>query len=116
HGQIYATNFVFRTVEVELAASIRHQDRTRRALFDDIIRAEQTDGRRILFEDERVIAFVPYFARYAYEVYVAPKRRVPHIFGLDDAESASLAAALKDVTVRFDNLWRTSFPYVLALH
>jgi UDPglucose--hexose-1-phosphate uridylyltransferase len=116
HGQIYATNFVFRTVEVEMAASIRHRDRTGRALFDDIIRAEQRDGRRVLFEDERVIAFVPYFARYAYEVYVAPKRRVPHVFGLDEGEVSALAAALKDVTVRFDNLWRTSFPYVMALH
>ena len=116
HGQIYATNFVFRTVEVELAASIRYRDRTGRALFDEVIRAEQQDGRRILFEDERVIAFVPYFARYAYEVYVAPKRRVSHVFGLDDAEVASLAAALGDVTARFDNLWRTSFPYVMALH
>ncbi len=116
HGQIYATNFVFKTVEVELAASIRHRDRTGRALFDDVIRAEQQDGRRILFEDERVIAFVPYFARYAYEVYVAPKRRVPHVFGLDDGEVTSLAAALQDVTARFDNLWKTSFPYVMALH
>jgi UDPglucose--hexose-1-phosphate uridylyltransferase len=116
HGQIYATNFVFKTVEIEMAASIRHRDRTGRALFDDVIRAEQQDGRRILFEDEHVIAFVPYFARYAYEVYVAPKRRVPHAFRLDDAEASSLAAALKDVTVRFDNLWQTSFPYVMALH
>ena len=63
-----------------MAASIRHRDRTGRGLFEDVIRAEQQDGRRILFEDERVIAFVPYFARYAYEVYVAPKRRVPHVF------------------------------------
>jgi len=116
HGQIYATNFVFRTIEVELGASIRHRDLTGRALFDDVIRAEQQDGRRILFEDERVIAFVPYFARYAYEVYVAPKRRVPHIFGLDDGEVVSLAAALGDVTARFDNLWQTSFPYVMVLH
>jgi UDPglucose--hexose-1-phosphate uridylyltransferase len=116
HGQIYATNFVFRTVEVELGASIRHRDQTGRGLFDDVIRAEQQDGRRILFEDERVIAFVPYFARYAYEVYVAPKRRVPHVFELDDAEVTSLAAALGNVTARFDNLWKLSFPYVMALH
>ena len=116
HGQIYATNFVFRTMEVEMAASIRHRGQAGRVLFDDIIRAEQQDGRRILFEDERVIAFVPYFARYAYEVYVAPKRRVPRVFALDDGEVASLAAALRDVTVRFDNLWQASFPYVMALH
>ena len=82
----------------------------------DIIRAEQQDGRRVLHEDDHVIAFVPYFARYAYEVYVVPKRRVAHVFDLNDAEVASLAGALSAVTVRFDNLWRMSFPYVQVLH
>jgi UDPglucose--hexose-1-phosphate uridylyltransferase len=115
-GQIYATNFVFKTIEIELSASVRHRNETGRGLFADIIAAEQKDGRRILYEDERVIAFVPYFARYAYEVYVAPKRRVAHVFDLTDDETMSLAFALKDVTVRFDNLWQTSFPYVMPLH
>ena len=82
----------------------------------DIIRAEQQDGRRVLHEDEHVIAFVPYFARYAYEVYVVPKRRVAHVFDLNDAEVAALAGALSAVTIRFDNLWRMSFPYVMVLH
>lgn len=116
HGQIYATGFVWRTMEVEQAAAVQYRRETGRGLYTDIIRAEQQDGRRILFEDERVIAFVPYFARYAHEVYVAPKRAVGHVHALDDAESASLAAALKEVTVRFDNLWRLSFPYVMVLH
>jgi UDPglucose--hexose-1-phosphate uridylyltransferase len=112
----YATSFVWKTIETELAASIRHRDETGRGLFDDIIRAEQQDGRRILHEDDQVIAFVPYFARYSYEVYVAPKRRVSHVFDLDDAESSALAEALKSVTARFDNLWQMSFPYVMVLH
>jgi UDPglucose--hexose-1-phosphate uridylyltransferase len=116
HGQIYATGFTWRTMEVEQAAAVAHRRETGRGLFEDIIRAEQKDGRRILFEDERVIAFVPYFARYAYEVYVVPKRAVGHVHALDDAEAASLAAALKDVTVRFDNLWRMPFPYVMVHH
>ena len=80
HGQIYATSFVWKTIETELAASERHQRDTGRGLMADIIRAEQQDGRRVLHEDEHVIAFVPYFARYAYEVYVVPKRRVAHVF------------------------------------
>jgi UDPglucose--hexose-1-phosphate uridylyltransferase len=116
HGQVYATNFVFKTIEIELSASIQYENETGRGLFADIIRAEQKDGRRILYEDERVIAFVPYFARYAYEVYVAPKRRVAHIFDLTDDETNSLAGALKNVTVRFDNLWQMPFPYVMPLH
>jgi UDPglucose--hexose-1-phosphate uridylyltransferase len=85
--------------------------------MDDVIRAEQHDGGpRILHEDDHVVAFVPYFARYAYEVYVVPKRRVAHVFDLDDVEVASLAGAIAAVTVRFDNLWRMSFPYVQVLH
>ncbi len=116
HGQIYATNFVFKTIEQELQASQQYLHEHGRGLFADIIVAEQRAGCRILYEDEHSIAFVPYFARYAYEVYVAPKRRIPTIYALNDAEGASLARAIKDVTVRFDNLWQMSFPYVLALH
>lgn len=116
HGQIYATNFVFKTIETELLVARRHFQATGRVLFTDIIAAEQADGRRILYEDEHAIAFVPFFARYAYEVYVAPKRSVPHVAALTTAEVEALARALKDVTVRFDNLWQMSFPYVMPLH
>lgn len=116
HGQIYATNFVFKTIETEVAASRRHLAATGRGLFEDIIAAEKTDGRRILFENETAIAFVPYFARYAYEVFVAPKRRVSSVAGLDDREIDDFAEALKVVTAKFDNLWRMSFPYVMPLH
>ena len=116
HGQIYATNFTWKTFDTELEAQRRYSREKGRALFADIIDAERRDGRRVLFEDEHAIAFVPYFARYAYEVYVAPKRPVSHVSLLSDVESESLARALKDVTVRFDNLWRQSFPYVMPLH
>ncbi len=116
HGQIYATNFVFKLVEQQLQASQHYLANSGQLLFEDIIRAEQKDGRRILYEDEFAIAFVPYFARYAYEVYVAPKRPVPHIFALRDEEVVALARALKNVTVRFDNLWQMSFPYVMPLY
>jgi UDPglucose--hexose-1-phosphate uridylyltransferase len=116
HGQIYATNFAWKTFDTELAAQRRYRAETGRSLFGDIIVAEQRDGRRVLYEDEHTIAFVPYFARYAYEVCIAPKRSVPHTFALSDAEAESLARALKDVAVRYDNLWREPFPYVMPLH
>jgi UDPglucose--hexose-1-phosphate uridylyltransferase len=116
HGQIYATSFTWKTFDTELFASERHRRETGHDLMADIIRAEQQDGRRVLHEDEHVIAFVPYFARYAYEVYVVPKRRVSHVHELTDVEVTALAGALSAVTIRFDNLWRMSFPYVQVLH
>jgi UDPglucose--hexose-1-phosphate uridylyltransferase len=116
HGQIYATNFTWKTFDIELEAQRRYARAQGQALFDDIIAAERKDGRRVLYEDEHAIAFVPYFARYAYEVYVAPKRRVPHVSALNDVEAEALARALSNVTIRYDNLWRRSFPYVMPLH
>jgi UDPglucose--hexose-1-phosphate uridylyltransferase len=116
HGQIYATNFVFKTIETEAAASRRHHQEYGRPLFQDIIRAEEDDGRRMLFESASAIAFLPYFARYAYECYVAPRETHASLATLTAQERHELATALKALLVRYDNLWRMSFPYVLTLH
>ena len=116
HGQVYATNFVFKHIETELRASNQHLAATGRILFLDVLEAERKDARRILFENATAAAFVPYFARYAYEVYVAPTRTVPSVAALSDAEVMDFAEALAHVLVKFDNLWKMSFPYVMALH
>jgi UDPglucose--hexose-1-phosphate uridylyltransferase len=116
HGQIYATDSVWPTLQEEVAASREHLAHHGRPLWQDLVASEQQDGRRILVENEHAIAFVPYCARYAYEVFVGPKRAVPDLLGLAAAERLALAAALREVLVRYDNLWRTPFPYVLALH
>ena len=116
HCQIYATNFVFKTIETEAGVSQRYLDQTGRVLFQDIIATEQETGTRIITENDSAIAFVPYFARYAYEVFVAPKKTHPNIATLSASEIFDFASVLKDVLVRFDNLWQMSFPYVMPLH
>ena len=45
-----------------------------------------------------------------------PLRSVATIAELDDDERRDLATVLRDVVIRFDNLWRMPFPYVMALH
>ena len=45
-----------------------------------------------------------------------PLQSVPTIAGLHDNERRDLATVLRDVVIRFDNLWRMPFPYVMALH
>jgi UDPglucose--hexose-1-phosphate uridylyltransferase len=116
HGQIYATNFVFKTIENEAAASRRYYDEHGRVLFQDILRSELEDGRRIVFESASAVVFLPYFARYAYECYVAPKETHASLATMTGGEIGDLAAALKSLLVRYDNLWKQSFPYVLTLH
>ena len=116
HCQIYANNFVFKTIENEAKTSARYFAQHGRFLFQDIILAEQADGRRIIAENDSAIAFLPYFARYAYEVFVAPKETHPSIAALSSQEISDLAAVLKTVLVKFDNLWQMPFPYVMPLH
>ncbi|HEU5131466.1 MAG TPA: hypothetical protein VFT26_05150, partial [Pyrinomonadaceae bacterium] len=71
---------------------------------------------RIICENETAIAFIPYFARYAYEVFVAPKVTHASLATLADDERRDFAALLKQVLVKFDNLWQMPFPYVMPLH
>ena len=116
HGQIYATNFVFKTIENEARVSLQYLMDTGRVLFQDILKAEYDDGRRIIFENDSAIAFLPYFARYAYEVFVAPKETHASLAELSDGERNDFAEVLKHVLVKFDNLWQMPFPYVMPLH
>jgi UDPglucose--hexose-1-phosphate uridylyltransferase len=116
HCQIYATNFVFKTIETEAKASQRHWTETGRILFQDILTAEQQHGQRIICENETALAFIPYFGRYAYEVFVAPKATHSSIATLSDQEVTDFADVLRRLLIRFDNLWQMPFPYVMPLH
>jgi len=116
HCQIYATNFVFKLIETEVRMCRDHFEKTGRILFQDILAAEREDGRRIIYENSTALAFMPYFARYAYECYVAPKATHSGLAGLSGAELRDLASALKAQLVRYDNLWQMPFPYVMTLH
>lgn len=116
HCQIYATNFVFKTIENEARISEKYFAETEKILFQEIIKAEQKEGCRIIAENANAIAFLPYFARYAYEVFVAPKRTCSSLADLSSEELKNFAEVLKTVLVKFDNLWKMPFPYVMVLH
>ena len=116
HGQIYATNFRYRNIESHLAAAAEHHAAHGRVLYRDILETEERDGARVVAANATCVAFVPWFARYAYEVHVAPRATHARIDHLSDGEAGDFAALLHDTLIRMDNLWRMPFPYLLKLH
>lgn len=62
------------------------------------------------------VACVPWFARYAHEVLVLPRRQVSSLVHLEADERQGLADVLREVVVLYDNLWRMPMPYVRAIH
>jgi UDPglucose--hexose-1-phosphate uridylyltransferase len=116
HGQIYAYPFVPPIAARELEQQRKYFEQKGKAMLEDLIAEELRDGRRILFNGESTVAFVPAFARYAYEVWIAPKICKASLADFNEAQRADFACALKTVLLKYDGLWNRPFPYVMILH
>lgn len=116
HGQIYAYPFVPPRVLRELEQSKAHADQTGRCLMCDILGEERRDGRRVVVENESFAAYVPFFARYPYEIHIASKRHLQALTDMTREEQKRLAGMLKQVLVAYDKLFDLSFPYMMVLH
>ena len=116
HGQIYAYPFVPPVPARELQQQADHLAACGRGLLEDLVATELDDGRRVVYRGDHVAAFVPVFARYPYEVWIATRRAAPSIAAFTDAERADFVRALKTVLLKYDGLWSRPFPYIMALH
>ncbi|HEX6548104.1 MAG TPA: galactose-1-phosphate uridylyltransferase [Candidatus Dormibacteraeota bacterium] len=114
HGQIYAYPFVPPRIETELASFRAHRRKTGRCLYCDVLAAET--GERTVAESGAWLAFVPAFARFPYEVHLAPRRHLSALTDLDDAEAWDFARTLKALLERYDRLFGFPLPYVMAMH
>jgi UDPglucose--hexose-1-phosphate uridylyltransferase len=116
HGQIYAFPFIPPRLAQELAAARAHARRRRRCLFCDILKKERRDGSRVVAENSAFTAFIPFYARWPYEVHVFSRRHLGALDAMQPAEERALAEILKWVTLKYDNLYQFSFPYMMLLH
>jgi len=116
HGQIYAYPFITPRTSRMLGAVRAYRDRTGRDLVDDMITAERADGSRIVVAGRHWIAFVPFAARWPYEVHLYPTNRVPDLTRLTDPERAEFCEIYLDILRRFDRLFDAPAPYIAAWH
>lgn len=127
HGQIYAFPFIPPIPERELHHSREHYEKTGRCLLCDVL-VEELRGAgdagpgggsphgRIVVENDDFVVFVPFFARFPYETMVLPRRHVPSILELTNAQRWQLASALKAILVRYDALFGFKLPYMMVMH
>jgi UDPglucose--hexose-1-phosphate uridylyltransferase len=116
HCQIWASEHVpsnpTRRLERQQAYLARHG----RDLLGDYLDRERAAGERIVCENEGWTVLVPYWAVWPFETMILPRRRVPELRALSSEERASLADAMKRLCVRYDNLFRCSFPYSMGVY
>lgn len=116
HGQIYAFPYIPPKVTQELEAARKYYRQNKKCIFCDILRDERKEGLRKILENKHFFAFIPFFARWPYEVHLYAKRHLGSLLDLTDEEKKFLAKILKRLLVKYDNLFGFSFPYMMILH
>ena len=116
HGQIYAYPFVPPLAARAHEQQRRHYEQHGRGLVEDLVVRELEADQRLIYRGPYVVAFMPVFARYSYEVWVAPRRGAASCAALTREERRDFARALKTVLLKYDGLWQRPFPYILAFH
>jgi UDPglucose--hexose-1-phosphate uridylyltransferase len=115
HGQIWATGHVPQEVAAEDAAQRAYMAAHGAPLLCDVARRE-AGGERVVEANDDWLALVPFWAAWPFETLLLPRFAVQRLPQLGDAQRDSLAAILKALTTRYDNLFQTSFPYSMGWH
>ncbi|MFF4646686.1 galactose-1-phosphate uridylyltransferase [Streptomyces sp. NPDC001389] len=118
HGQIYGFSVPTPRTAKHLAAAAAHRAATGRNLFEDLLAEARYATERVVLAGEHWTAFVPYAARWPYEVHLYPHRRVPDLTRLGEAERAEFPGLYLDLLARFDGLFGLAepTPYISAWH
>jgi UDPglucose--hexose-1-phosphate uridylyltransferase len=117
HGQLYAFPFVPPLARKSVESAESHYREKNECIFCRVLKKERESGERIIWEDDHFVAFVPFYARFPYEVHLYPKRHFPTIKSLKRREYSSLASAIKTVLNKYRNLFPIDdFPYISSFH
>jgi UDPglucose--hexose-1-phosphate uridylyltransferase len=116
HGQIYAYSYIPPKVSRMLEVAKKHKERTGKVLFDEIVAREIKDEERIVAENKHWVAYVPYAARYSFEIHVAPKVSVADLSELTPEVADAYPAIAKEVLQRLDGVFDIPMAYIAAWH
>ncbi len=116
HGQIYAYPEIPPRPQRELDVALDHLGLHGTCVFCDVVARELADGVRVVAQNESFLAFVPFAARFPYELHVIAHRHAPSLLDLSDTERSALAELLKRVLAGYDRLFGYPLPYVMSMH
>ena len=116
HGQIWSQH----SIPTEIAKKTTHQKKywesNRKSLLSAYLEQELQNKERIIAENNSFVALVPFWAIWPYEAMILPKKHYQHIGQLNTSEEMEFAEIIKELCVRYDNIFDTSIPYSSGIH
>jgi UDPglucose--hexose-1-phosphate uridylyltransferase len=116
HGQVWASDFVPDEVASEDVHQREWLAKHGQPLLLHTAEREAAAQERVIAHNADWLAVVPYWATWPFEALVLPRFAVQRLPQLNAAQRESLAALLKALTTRYDNLFECSFPYSMGWH
>jgi len=116
HCQIWSTGFLPDEPAAEALAQRDHLARTGDCLLCDYLAAERAAAERTVCENEHFTALVPWWATWPFEILLLSRRHLGALPELSESERDGLADLLLRLTIRYDNLFETAFPYTMGFH
>ena len=116
HGQIWASDFVPEEPAKEDLFQRDYSNKHGKNLLISYAEMEQQKKERIVAENDEWICLVPYWATWPFETLLIPKKHTLQLHHLNERQSEGLAHIMKELLVRYDNLFNTLFPYSMGWH
>ncbi len=116
HGQIWASSSLPLEIQKETNTQKKYYDNNKVSLLSNYLKLELALQKRIVCENNHFVVLVPFWAIWPYETIIISKRHIQNIVQFSEEEKLFLAQILKELTIKYDNLFNISFPYSAGMH
>lgn len=116
HCQIWANASLPNVPTKEFASQQEYRETKKSCLLCDYLQLELQRGERIIYQNDAFVGLVPYWAVWPFETLLVSCRHLASMDELSGKESELLGDILRSITLRYDNLFETSFPYSMGFH
>ena len=116
HCQIWGSATLPNEPAKEQRALSRYEASHHSCMLCDYLDLERRSGERMVFENRHFAALVPFWAIWPFETILVAHRHSGALTDLKDDERDDLAAALRRLTTRYDNIFGVPFPYSMGFH
>ena len=116
HGQIWAQKSIPQEVKKKQFNLKKYYADKNESLLSAYLKKELKVKERIICQNESFVALVPFWATWPFEAMIISKTHYKSVLELSENEIIDFASILKTLTIKYDNLFQTPFPYSSGIH
>jgi UDPglucose--hexose-1-phosphate uridylyltransferase len=115
HSQLIATPLVPPRIAIELDESKEYYEMSNKCLLCETIKIEAKVKKRLIIENDTMIAYMPFAPRFPFETLIAPKRHNASYEEISQQEIKDLASIMSILFKKYDKLLHDP-PYNYIIH